>query len=656
MSTTFYQRQADAKKVSARLIVLFAVAVTLIVLSMSGVTWFVTLNAVRPKTIDAMERQVGFRADSYQLPLTVGLGTLAVIAFGSLYKVFELRRGGGTLVAESLGGRRISTSTQIPNERLLMNVVEEMAIASGVPVPPVFMMDEDGINAFAAGYSSSDAVLGVTRGCVDQLSRSELQGVIAHEFSHILNGDMRMSIKLIGVLHGILLIGVTGQVVLRGLFYSGAGSRRRSSKKEGGGGGVLVIAALAITAVIVGFIGVFFGNLIKAAVSRQREFLADASAVQFTRDPSGISGALQRIGGLKAGSRIENASASEASHLFFSQAVWSGFGGLWATHPPLEDRIRAIDPSWKGKMLSGSRSQQQAASDHSKLTMGFAENTTSSSDAPMQAIHDGLGNVGEPTLQHQQYAAALIDDIPVTLLSAIREAYGARAVIFCLLLDSDLTIKNNQRKIIRQEAGDDVLALVNKLQKSVLALGVQKRLPVIDLALASLSSLSKEQYRSFISCFNNLVKADQKLDLFEWVMVQIIKRHLKPHFEKIKRLPESRVKLTKMRSEVEVVLSSIAAAGNSEEETRQAFDAGASSLPELSLQQTDEESRTLGKISVVLKRLRHASAEDRRRIIDACAVAVEADGHITWQEAELLRGIADLLDCPIPPILPSANL
>ena len=655
MSTTFYQRQADAKKVSARLIVLFAVAVTLIVLSMSGVTWFVTLNAVRPKTIDAMERQVGFRADSYQLPLTVGLGTLAVIAFGSLYKVFELRRGGGTLVAESLGGRRISTSTQIPNERLLMNVVEEMAIASGVPVPPVFMMDEDGINAFAAGYSSSDAVLGVTRGCVDQLSRSELQGVIAHEFSHILNGDMRMSIKLIGVLHGILLIGVTGQVVLRGLFYSGGGSRRRSSKKEGGGG-ILVIAALAITAVIVGFIGVFFGNLIKAAVSRQREFLADASAVQFTRDPSGISGALQRIGGLKAGSRIENAGASEASHLFFSQAVWSGFGGLWATHPPLEDRIRAIDPNWKGKMLSGSGSQQQAASDHSKLTMGFAENTTSSSDAPLQAIHDGLGNVGEPTLQHQQYAAALIDDIPVTLLSAIREAYGARAVIFCLLLDSDLTIKNNQRKIIRQEAGDDVLALVNKLQKSVMALGIQKRLPVIDLALASLSSLSNEQYRSFISCFNNLVKADQKLDLFEWVMVQIIKRHLKPHFEKTKRLPESRVKLMKMRAEVEVVLSSIAAAGNSKEEARQAFDAGASSLPELSLQQTDEESRTLGKISVVLKRLRHASAEDRRRIIDACAVAVEADGHITWQEAELLRGIADLLDCPIPPILPSANL
>ena len=655
MSTTFYQRQADAKKVSARLIVLFAMAVTLIVLSMSGVTWFVTLNAVRPKTIDAMERQVGFRADSFQLPITVGLGTLAVIAFGSLYKVFELRRGGGTLVAESLGGRRISTSTQIPNERLLMNVVEEMAIASGVPVPPVFMMDEDGINAFAAGYSSSDAVLGVTRGCVDQLSRSELQGVIAHEFSHILNGDMRMSIKLIGVLHGILLIGVTGQVVLRGLFYSGGGSRRRSSKKEGGGG-ILVIAALAITAVIVGFIGVFFGNLIKAAVSRQREFLADASAVQFTRDPSGISGALQRIGGLKAGSRIENAGASEASHLFFSQAVWSGFGGLWATHPPLEDRIRAIDPSWKGKMLSGSRSQQQAASDHSKLTMGFAENTTSSSDAPLQAIHDGLGNVGEPTLQHQQYAAALIDDIPVTLLSAIREAYGARAVIFCLLLDSDLTIKNNQRKIIRQEAGDDVLALVNKLQKSVMALGIQKRLPVIDLALASLSSLSNEQYRSFISCFNNLVKADQKLDLFEWVMVQIIKRHLKPHFEKTKRLPESRVKLMKMRAEVEVVLSSIAAAGNSKEEARQAFDAGASSLPELSLQQTDEESRTLGKISVVLKRLRHASAEDRRRIIDACAVAVEADGHITWQEAELLRGIADLLDCPIPPILPSANL
>ena len=192
----------------------------------------------------------------------------------------------GKLVAESLGGKRISPSSAKGDERKLMNIVEEMAIASGVPVPPVFLMDEDRINAFAAGYSPKDAVLGVTRGCISKLNRSELQGVIAHEFSHILNGDMRMNIKLIGILHGILLIGLTGHVILRNLFYFGGGSRsRRSNKDNNGGGAIIVIAALAVAAIIIGFIGVFFGNLIRAAVSRQREFLADASAVQFTRDP-----------------------------------------------------------------------------------------------------------------------------------------------------------------------------------------------------------------------------------------------------------------------------------------------------------------------------------------------------------------------------------
>ena len=672
MATSFYQRQADAKKTSTLLIFLFVVAVILIVASISGATWLVSEKVLSPKTVHSLEMATGGGSSSLKLPLMTGAGALALILCGSFYKIAQLRMGGGTLVAESLGGRRISPSTNVPNERKLMNIVEEMAIASGVPVPPVFMMDEEGINAFAAGYSPADAVLGVTKGCIEQLSRHELQGVIAHEFSHILNGDMKMSIKLIGVLHGILLIGLTGQMILRNLFYFGGGSRRRSDKKDNGGG-VLIILAVAVVAIIVGFIGVFFGNLIKAAVSRQREFLADASAVQFTRDPSGISGALKRIGGVASGSQLQNANASEASHLFFSQAVWAGLGGLWATHPPLDVRIRAIDPNWDGKFIkSGGKNRQKnqataATNEASKLASNFAGQTSSarsesaaasvmsstSGNVPAQAIHNGLDFVGEPTLQHQQYAAALIDDLPKKLLESTREAYGARAVIFCLLMDSDPTIRDKQLEIVGQESGKGIQLLVKQLQSSVDTLAIQKRLPIIDLCLASLRSLSNNQYRSFIRCFNDLAKADNRLDLFEWVMIQIITRHLKPQFDKSRPAPDGRLRLSKLRKAVETVLLAISSAGNSASQKQQAFSAGAKALPELALQIGDMKAGGLKELNNALDQLATASAHERRRLIDACAAAVEADGHITWQEAELLRGIADLLDCPIPPILPS---
>ncbi len=694
MATSFYQRQDAARKNTTKLVALFIIAVVLIVGLVSVATWYAIEEFATPRSLAGSS---GFDRPSNKFSLFAGLGTLALVILGSLYKVVELRRGGGTLVAESLGGRRISPQTNVADQRKLMNIVEEMALASGVPVPPVYLINEDGINAFAAGYSPSDAVLGVTTGCISQLSRDELQGVIAHEFSHILNGDMRMSIKLMGILHGILLIGLTGQIVLRSLVYGGGRSRR--NKKEGEGGGVLVIIVIAVAAIAIGFIGVFFGNLIKAAVSRQREFLADSSAVQFTRNPDGIAGALKRIGGNSNGSRIENSNASEASHLFFSQAVWEGIGGLWATHPPLAQRIRAIDSNWDGKFASSSKTSgkrttttKSSASSRSAVMSGFAgespaaaasppepatasakpttpAGTAASSDnasdevislsdaiaeeAPMQGIHNALESVGEPSREHQQYAATLISDLPPSLLDCIRDPFGARVVIYCLLLDTELEIRHKQLDIIKKQGGNAVHVLANRLVDYTDALAIQKRLPVIDLSLASLRSLSKNQYREFISCFNSLVKADNKIDLFEWIMIQVITRHLKPHFESTKPSPEGHEKLRKLAAECRVLLSAIASAGNEPEVAEQAFEAGAAELKELGLSRIQKKSSDLNRLSKALGSLRRASASQRKRLIDACSVAIEADGHITWQEAELLRGVADLLDCPIPPILPT---
>ena len=649
MATSFYQRQADAKKNTSKLVILFVTAVIMIVGTLSAATWYVTETFITPRSGLVLGNPAWYSRPSFEYSCYVGLGSAVLIFGGSFFKIFELRQGGGKLVAESLGGKRISPSSAKGDERKLMNIVEEMAIASGVPVPPVFLMNEDGINAFAAGYSPKDAVLGVTRGCISKLNRSELQGVIAHEFSHILNGDMRMNIKLIGVLHGILLIGLTGHMILRGLFYSGGSRSRRSSKDNKGGGGILVLIALACAAIIVGFIGVFFGNLIKAAVSRQREFLADASAVQFTRDPGGISGALQRIGGYSTGSRLENSNVSEASHMFFSQAIYKGLDGLLATHPPLDKRIRAIDPSWGGKFSPVAEATGQghvSVSTAAGVTSGFAgstagttspqPSTSGTQEAPLESIHRGLDTVGEPTAEHQEYAAELITSLPAKLLDSVREPYSARAVIFCLMMDSDLTIRATQMKMVRNTAGHAIHELAYQLMPSIDALAIQKRLPVIDLSLASLKSLSKNQYKEFIQCFNQLIKADNKIDLFEWIMIQVISKHLKPHFEAVKPRSEGNQKLRKMREQCQILLSAISAAGNDADAAKLAYQAGSKKLKDLQLDPLPQSKTNLKELATALSRLEAASASDRRRLIQACAVSVEVDEHITWQEAELL--------------------
>ena len=247
----------------------------------------------------------------------VVIGTVIVVGCGSLYKISVLRSGGAR-VAEMLGGRLIPAGSKDFLQKRLLNIVEEMAIASGVPVPPVYLLEsEKGINAFAAGFTKDDAVIGITRGALETLDRNELQGVVAHEFSHILNGDMWLDLKLVGFLHGILLIALIGRSILRG------SSRSRNSKNSGGA----VLFGLVL--LILGYLGVLFGRLIKSSVSRQREYLADASAVQFTRNPGGLAGALKKIGGLASGSLIEHNKAEEISHMFFSNGLEGGWSSLF---------------------------------------------------------------------------------------------------------------------------------------------------------------------------------------------------------------------------------------------------------------------------------------------------------------------------------------
>ena len=594
MSTDFFERQDDARKSTAWLIAMFVLAVIVMCATVCVAAFFIAAQG-DPQPLARFQEDPSL----LMIPLVATTVTLIIIIGGTLYKVVELRHGGGTLVAERLGGKRIYPNTQDGIERRLLNVVEEMALASGTPVPPVFLLEEEGINAFAAGYSPSDAVLGVTRGCATALDRDELQGVIAHEFSHVLNGDMRMSIRLIGVLHGILLLGLAGQTIFRMLAYSGRGRSR--SRGKGGGQALLALFLLALLLIILGFLGTFFGNLIKAAVSRQREYLADASAVQFTRNPQGLAGALKKIGGSARGSRLKSANATEASHMFFAKGVFEGFSGMWATHPALDKRILAIDPGWDGE-YPDVRVQPAGASGKRDGAMNLVGNESPAvvEDDLVEAVDDAVHHVGEPTRGHQHYAATIIAELPEHILESVREPYGARAVLYALLLDrDDASARQAQWNLLEQKASTDVVQLTRRIVPSIDGLDVRTRLPLVDLALPSLRAMSESQFVDFAQCFDGMVKADNKMDLFEWMLSQVLMRHLRPQFQSVRSPRINYYALQKLGDDCSTLISAIVYSGihstATESELQAAFQKAAGLLPEVPLRFVSRNECGLGK-------------------------------------------------------------
>ncbi len=587
-----------------------------------------------------------------RLFIGVAIGVIIVVLLGSLFKIMALSKGGAS-VAEMLGAAPVDPNTNDPHHRRLLNVVEEMAIASGVPVPQVFLLGrEDGINAFAAGYTPGSAVVAVTRGCVTHLTRDELQGVVAHEFSHILNGDMQLNIRLIGIIAGILVIGTIGRVIAR----TTSSGRSRSSGKKGGGAGAIAMMGLIIMAV--GYIGVFFGKLIKSAVSRQREFLADASAVQFTRNPSGIARALKKIAALKAGSRIHNIHAEEASHLFFSNGLKKAFLGLLATHPPLDERIRRIDPSvaemeyravWK-----------EAEVDEAPGVQGVSFAAPQADGMPGEAHgirvppEQLTSMVGAPQYEHLAYASHLVSDLPAEVAEAAREPFGARALIYCLLLNSEGGARKVQLERLEDNADHAVMVETRVLLPIIDSAGAEYRLPLVDLAIPALKLLSPNQYRSFRINVKDLAEADKRINIFEYALQRIVIRHVDPVFKKV---PPPTVKyhvIDQVQVECFILLSTLAWRGGSEKSiAAESFRRGSAELGiEITPAILAAEKCTMKNMDTALRRLSAASPGIKKDILRACMACISADSVVSVEEAEMVRAIAASLDCPIPPIIP----
>ena len=652
MSTDFFQRQANARRNTIWLIVMFLIAMTLIVIAIFFAAAYASQNVLPPRNAATPLRA---STDGRWNPNSLHYGGIAaaigaaIIMSGTLYKVFALRAGGGVGVAENVGGKRVHPNTELLPERRLLNIVEEMAIASGTPVPPVFVLEEAGINAFAAGYSPDDAVIGVTRGAMEHLSREQLQGVIAHEFSHILNGDMRMNIRMIGILHGILLITLTGKTILRMAFYGGGG--RRSSGK-GRGETIAVMLAVAAFMLLVGCIGSFIGGLIKAAVSRQREYLADSSAVQFTRNPRGIAGALKRIGGTSTRGLLQHRNASEASHMYFARGVFEGFTGMMATHPPLRKRILAIDPGWDGEFPQVSSSTAAPVTTEVDGLSGFAASDAAPpADAPIEVVSHAADQIGDPQDYHRQYAAELIEQLDAEILHAVREPYLVRGLIFALLLDHDVQIQQAQLTAMRKLIDDPLLATTMRLAKKTDGLPDRAYLPLVDMALPALASMSHPQYQAFIKAFSKLTAADAKISLFEWTLGQVLRRHLRPRYETVPSPVTHYYGLQRLGDELSVLLSTLARVGHATDaQIQHAFDSGARRL-DSDVQLLPAETCKLTTLDAAVVKLERASARLRGVIVDACAAIICADGEVRVREAELLRGIADMLHCPVPPLI-----
>jgi Zn-dependent protease with chaperone function len=645
MATDFFEQQDSARGRTVQLVVYFVLGILVLIALVYGLLLvFGQYGAGQP---------VSWWQPELLLVVAAGVGIL--VGGASAFKVNQLASG-GRAVALMMDAVEIPGTTTDPRQKRLLHVVEEMAIAAGVPVPPVYVLNEPGINAFAAGYLPGDAVVAVSQGCLEYLTRDELQGVVAHEFSHILNGDMRLNIRLIGLISGIMVLSIMGRIMM----FSGG---RRSSRSGGGdsrGGNMM----LALGLFALGLVGAFFGRLIQAAVSRQREYLADASAVQFTRNPDGIGGALKKIGGLKEGSRITNPRAAEVGHMFIANAfAGGGLFGLLATHPPLIARIRALDPQFDGQFPEVRPVDVDREEPEGSRPGGVPPTTGGPRlpglpqvPLPVLGFADATAaRVGHIDPEEVSHAHALHASIPDPIRVAAQEPFSARALVYALLLDPRAELRNLQLAQVKAGAAPPDFAETVRLAAPVQALEDRLRLPLLDLAMPALRQMSPRQHETFRGQVEALVNADQRLNLFEYTLRCVLHRHLDAQFLPRRPMGPMQSSAQELASPMAKVLSLLAWEGQPEPElAARAFDTGMRSyiggdhtyrlLP-------PSEECSLAEFHAALQTLHQSVPAIKRRIVVACAACIGANQQVSVREAELLRAICDTLDCPLPPLV-----
>lgn len=658
----FFAQQARVRRSSRRLVLLFVLAVAAIVAAVDLICAFLLVGP-RPGAL-----------------LGISIAVIVLIGLCSLYRVASLR-GGGSAVAIGMGATPVPADTTNPAWKRLRNVIEEVAIASGVPVPEIWVMEnEPAINAFAAGYTPSDAAVCVTQGCLDKLNRDELQGVIAHEFSHVLNGDMRLNIRLIGLLFGILAIGIVGRFMM----YSSSGRSRRNS-------GNLALAGLALF--VIGYIGLFFGKLIQAAVARARESLADASAVQFTRQTSGIAGALKKIAALADGSQLQASGRDEVRHMLFGDA---DFSSLFATHPPILQRIRALEPQFDPRELDRIvHDWAQAGGDPEAINLRHGEHDFAkavhqfaradgdvdinepvfapSGGAAAGAPGSAAGNmaaiphraatlaiaagaiaaqVGAPGADDYRAASALHARIPDGLAASARDARGALAVMFALVLSDQPDVQQKQVQAIAQAFDASTAEAARSALVQLAQLHPMLRLPLAQLAFPALKRRPRPELERFVSTLDALIRADDKVELDEYCIAKLVQVQVIAALDPAAHFQAGSVRLRDAQDALRDLCALMAHFGADDEDAaRRAFLLGMQeALPGTTpLYAIPDDWQTA--LDGALEQLARLAPEGKQLVVRALTSAIAADGVVNVAESELLRVTCAALGCPLPPLL-----
>ena len=675
----FFESQDNARKRTKWLVLLYLLAVTLIIAGIYFIMVFLVFGTKDPESANQLANNEYNGSRTWWKPeifAWTAAGVAALIASATLFKVLSLRKGGAHYLARSMGAVPIEPNTNDPHERKLYNVVEEMAIASGVSMPQVYVMPyEKSINAFAAGYDTNNAVVAVSQGAMVGLNRDELQGVVAHEFSHILNGDMRLNLRLTGVLFGILFITIIGQGLLRACFFTG-GTR---SRREGGGSGkgALQMALIGIALIVVGYIGVFFARAIQSAISRQREYLADSAAVQFTRYPDGIAGALRKIGGSKTKSRIQNEHANENAHLFFASAFSSFWNHLFASHPPLPKRIKAISPNWDGSYLEPDRPEDYVPTkdrDYSRIPKEesaakakapqeqtpAAQQTSPAGSAFGTELIDAIGAVGPEQII---WARAILGSFSDTLSQNIHEPEQSMALLFVLLLAHEEDTRNKQLQILEAACDAEQYQKIHEVWETLYGLELKERLPVLELAVASLAKCDPSKQKFFLQHAEKLVWADEHMSLTEFAYLRIIKRYLGSR----QTADQNNEQKTKKRKRFKAVAPSISLATSvlarleidNEEDAKALIDKAKNTIKPQHAAQVEyhpsDQLSDLTQLDRAMDEIACAPFIVQKEFLELCIEVIAHDRVISISEAELLRAYAKGIDCPMAPIKPTEN-
>lgn len=632
----FFEHQAAARRNSTRMVVLFGLAVVGIVLAVDLVVLLLLGGQMSGGGL-------------FGLMLMATLGTVGVIGLGSLYRMASLR-GGGEAVALQMGATEVPENSSDFQLRRLRNVVEEIAIASGVPMPKLYVMEhEASINAFAAGYSPSDAAVAVTRGALERLNRDELQGVVAHEFSHILNGDMRLNIRLMGVLFGIMMLGMIAQRVL---IYGRFGRSKNTAP----------LLLIALAAMLVGSIGLLFGRMIKAGVSRQRELLADASAVQFTRQTTGLAGALKKIGGLQEGSQLSDKSkAEEVSHMLFGEGV--GLSGWMATHPPLIERIRRLDPSFDQAQLQQLSARWMAAPPdgyQEDLAMGLVQE----GPPPLPPVSRDISltppmvaaQVATPADNDYRRAGSIAGSLSPELRALAAQRDSVVPLLLGLLLEDEAELATRQHAEIAARLGEPVAAQARQLRRQYLAaLHPMLRLPLASLAFPVLRLRPRPELELFLDTSHAVVHADGQVSLFEYCLCRLLQTQVRESLDPARYARFGRRKPGSVKQEFATLLAVVAQAGNGDPQAaRHAYLSGMQRVlprdhvpyapPAAGVAALDEVWEGLDALDPLAKQV----------MVEAITAAISHDGRVSVAESELLRTLCGVLHCPLPAMLDQA--